>query len=276
VPVKTLRRVALAGAFIALLGACQPRRPIGSPNAHVAQGELYKPGLVAYDEFFASVYSLQVEVAGVGDDRRAARSSLTQSLGLLPNVPPERVVEALRERATEVKKHNVRIAVNGTSATAEGKSAQEARPLAQALTSCLAGERSIADRMGKIPERSEALSQHISSLDASVDADFPSSQRSQVKSELVAARGVLAQLAQQSRTLGRASDQYIEDLTRAATLGAHGAAPSPTSKPPAPKKQAPKPAGDAPKPAGDAPPPPDATAPPPPPPKKPAGDDFNP
>jgi hypothetical protein len=234
----SLCSAALPLAAVLATPACKPARPVGSPNGRVARGELYKPGLVAYDEFFISVHEVQVEMAGVADDRKAARSALTQVLGLLPNAQTDRVLQVIKERAAELRKAGGRFVVSGESAHAE-KGSGDDRSVAQGLSSCLAGERSIADRMSGMPERTDAMLQLSTTLDGSVDVDFPVAQRAQVKNELAVARQVLRSNAELARGNARTSEHFIEELVLAATgskpTASSPAAPAATShKPGAP------------------------------------------
>ena len=263
--VTFLRRFVLVSS-LALAAACTPAN--GPQNTSVGRGELYRTGKVPYDELFSSVHDLQVEVASVDDDWRAARSSLAQSVGLLPTAPPDRVLEMLRSRAGELKGKGATLSTTATTATADGKATSESRTIAQGLGACLLAERGIIDRMRNVPERADALLSVQTTLIGSVETEFPMIRAREVKRELEAARAVLGKLKEDAPRLGATSEKYVDDL-RAATGGATTAGGAPTATPPVGKPK--KPTGTAPPPSTGTPP----STPPPPPPTKPA-DDFNP
>ena len=271
--VRSLRCIALVVPLL-LASACLPpagAAPSSTAATAVGRGELYRTGKVAYDELFSTVHDLQVEVAGVTDDRRAARSGLSQALGLLPTSPPERVVESLRQHATDLKRAGATITTTPTTAAAEGKASPEAKAIAQGLSSCLAGERQVAERLRKIPERAEAMLTLHKTLTSAVDNEFPLARQSEVKGELAAAGAAFTSMKDEAPRLVTASEKYVEDLRAAAGSTATGAATS-GSMP----TKAKKPSG-----TGSTAPPPQlpgtpATPPPPPAPKPPPKDDFNP
>ena len=219
-------RLALLAALLAgcagLLSPPPPSRgaPASAASGYLARGELYKPGLVVYDEFFSSVHDLQVEFAGLPDDRRAARSSLTQTLGLLPTAPTERVLERVRERGVDLGRTGGRfVLAPGASSTivVDGKASPDDRTLAQAMSGCVAAERAIAERARRLPTRAEALLGLPATLEASVEGDFTQPKRGQVKAEIAAARQALADLEAAAAAASRESDRFADDVVTAAT-----------------------------------------------------------
>jgi hypothetical protein len=266
--VTFLRRCILVSSLALAAAACTPA---GSPqNTTVGRGELYRTGKVPYDELFSSVHDLQVEVASVDDDLRASRSSLAQSVGLLPTAPPDRVLEMLRSRAGELKAKGATLSTTATTAAAEGKPTAESRTIAQGLGACLLAEKGIVDRMRKVPERADALLSVQTTLIGSVENEFPLVRAREVKRELEAARAVLGKLKEDAPKLQATTEKYADDLRAAAggvtSTGAAAASPAPAK----PKK----PGGTAPPPSTGAPPP--ATPPPAQPPTTKPADDFNP
>lgn len=233
----TLRRSALVFSLALLVASCKPREPRTTAAApspwHVSRGERFKTGKVAYDEYFSSVFELQSELANVPDDRKAARSTLLQTLGLPPTASPERLIEALDQRSRGLRQAGGRIVVNNTTAQVEKGSADD-KSLAQGLSSCLLGEVQIMTRMQKMPERVESLLQIAEALAGSIDSDFGASERGEVEGELEASRSALRALINASKTAANTSTSYVEELIVAAT----DAKPTepPNSPPTAPSK----------------------------------------
>ena len=236
-PLSVIR--ALAGLCALSLLACLPPSQAGSSSAHVEQGELYRPGKSPYDEYFVAVHDLQLEMAALPDDRRAARATLIQALGLLPTASAERVLNAFKERANDVRRAGGHFVINGTMATTEGNVPEGTSTLTQGVSSCLGSERQLAERMTQMPDRADAVAAREGALETSVDSDFAAPSRPQVTSELQASKRVLQQIDENARAQSKSSRQLIDDLTKAALgTGKRSTAPKPAgtdgAKAPAP------------------------------------------
>lgn len=255
------------------VGAGCNLRTSGAGNTRVARGELYKPGVAAYDEFFANVHTLQVEAKATDDG--VARQDSERALGLVPNTAADRTLEVLRERVQELKRAGAAFSVAGNVVTGSGGTGEAGR-LATGASSSIAAHRATVQKTLKLPERADALLAREATLEANVEREvLPLSRAKQVKEELLAAKDVLGKLREESGARAKATDRYADDV--AAAFTAQVSAPPPvastTSKPKG--GTPPRPVGTGTPPAGTTAPPPATTpsTPPPPPPKP---DDFNP
>ncbi len=235
---------------------------VSTGSTHVSRGEQYQPGLIAYDEFFKLLHELQIEVHGVDDDRRAARSGLTQAVGLLPDAPTDRILDLLRQKVTEARSKGASFVVQGDSIKATGSA--EAQTLATQAGQCVVGERKIAESMKQVAPRASSLGAMANTLVGTVDRDFTMLRAKEVRRELDDARYVLTRMRDASPRISAASQKLSDDVVAIFAAGGSAAKPPPasTAKPP--------PASTAKPPAQ----PPPTAAPPKPPPKGP--DDFNP
>lgn len=203
-----------------LAGGCMSRPPAAraatgpgeAARTSVGRGDRFRVGLVAFDQFFSSLFDLQVELTGVADDRRIARSALTHALGVQPTASERHVLGMLRERVEEAQKAGVRLAAQGGEIRAEGKASADDKALAAALSACVAAERQTAERLDQIPERSESLRQILAVLDGSVGSDLPASRQREVRAELGAARQALASLPVEARSASRDIRSFLDEI----------------------------------------------------------------
>lgn len=194
----------------------------------VARGGLFRVGSVAYDEFFASVHDVQNEMKAVSDQRKSARGALAAALGVKPTEGPDLLLKGVREHVDDLQRWGIKVVVSGVMVHVEGGSTEKDISFSQGLTSCLANERDLAERMALMPERADSLVGLADVLEGSIEVDFAPAKRAQLKAEFDAARRVLQGIGGAARGEAKVSERFVEDLVMAATAGRGATKPKAT------------------------------------------------
>lgn len=214
--------IARARFFFALtlsaaLAACRPvPNAPGVETTSVGRAQLYQTGQPTYDRYFEAVHQLQLEVARVPVERRAARAELAHALGLLPDAPVPRVVEAMHERAVDVGKGGHWFRVEGYRVVTEGREPDSpVRAVGTALDACLRSEAAAAERLKQVPVRARALWDLTRSVEVGIDADFFGFRRKEVRREVAVVRRVLVTMANEGIARMLEGEKFALDLTAA-------------------------------------------------------------
>jgi hypothetical protein len=163
------------------LAGCSVFEPRG-PSA-VAQGKYYASGNAQYDQFFISLFDLQVALADAPGVPETERAELAQAVGLSPQSPSNAIAEHLREEAQKLSRVGVRLRIEESPAPDDPKQsavslhttspAQGAsRELLNKVESSAANLLRVVTQMNKDHDTLRKLEADAISLDAAVDATF--------------------------------------------------------------------------------------------------------
>jgi hypothetical protein len=218
--------------FSLLMVACVKKAQVG--ETHVARGEMYRTGQVAFDEFFEDVNVLQKETKTIKEEETKALGNVAKVLGL--NEPSAQTVfVAVKERArklAESKKGKAFMALEGiddhgrpqpgkqVTVTATGPYGQtapkEVKELAAALDQAAKAEGQLAERTFPMADKAKRRSTEAARLRAQVDAEFTSkAKREEVEREIDAAAKVLVDVAQKCEAASASASGFLRDTQQA-------------------------------------------------------------
>jgi hypothetical protein len=266
--------------------ACQHYIP--KKQSEVAQGRYYSSGNPEYDEFFLSVYHLQVGLKDGPDSVARAKTALGERLGLDKDAGLQALRAALAERLSALSSRGVTLKlerdVGGRSklATTGSPSPQDAE-FTEALAQTVDAVSLVRTKVGDWTRDLDRLPTRGLELEQNVDATFRLSgfgKNDEVRENLADAQKVMALM----RPLLKDVDTQSMELSDVVNgvLGASAAPPPPPEPEPAAEPEPPKPTRRASPPRRAAPPPApppkeaDAPKPPPKPAAGPAKPDFEP
>jgi hypothetical protein len=245
-----------------------------SKPSKVADGEMYQPGEPTYDEFFKSLYAVQLTMGQAPDRERKVREAVAKIADAPPTATPDELSTALDKRLDALAKAGVSVkvstsALDGNDPTAKVvKSGTPSGADADAVGSLESAVRDgallLTDLRHARPELTR-LKDALPPLDPKVDTAFhdeSSRTRKEVRQNLTDAGKLLPLMVSRDEEV----DGRVVALFHALEKASPPAVPSPPppEEPPAPKKKDKKAAqakGTLPKPPSEKPakPKPDAT-----------------
>lgn len=233
---------ALNGLSLMLLSSCASLA--ANQPSTVAQGKYYASGEARYDEFFISLYWMQVAMAEAPHVPEAERLALARALNLPPQASAAVIGQRLREQAEQLSQAGVHlrldqipaqdkfaqatVTLRSNALPKEGPSAVALAQVEQSGTNLL---RSIDD-MAQGEANLAKLEPQATTLSASADATFAdahSGKLGEVKNNLADARQLLPLMHARAAEVRHASEALLLELTKAVNTddGSLGPAPSP-------------------------------------------------
>ena len=219
----------------ATLGANKP--------STVAQGKYYSSGEARYDEFFISLYWMQVAMADAPRVPEAERLALAKALNLPPNVDSAAIAERVRDEAQKLSHAGVHLRLDHNPAAdkfaqasvtlrsnARPKDDPNAAVFAQVEQSGTNLLRSIDD-MTQGEENLAKLEPQAATLTAGADAAFADThfgKLDEVKKNLADARQLLPLMHTRASDVRHASEALLLELSKAVNTddGSLGPAPA--------------------------------------------------
>jgi hypothetical protein len=298
-PVTRSVRVLGAALVACALGGipgCSVFEPKGPSS--VAQGKYYASGNAQYDQFFITLFDLQVALADAPAVPERERAALAQAVGLSAQSPSKAITEHLKDEAQKLLRAGVRVrleqspvaddpqksAVSVHSTSPPPAAGKDLLAKVEASTTNLLR---VFTQMIKNQETLRKLEVDALSLEANVDPTFLSKglfKRDEVRKNLTDAERVITLMKARCEDVRNESSRLLASVEQAVTTDDSAGRPPPPPAPEEEPKAKPAPhrgnagparpkAPSAPKAGGD-----DAPAPPPPPPTKapPAPKDFEP
>jgi hypothetical protein len=168
----------------------------GSRPSKVANGEKYEPGQPTYDEFFSSLYAVQLTMGQAPDRAQKARESIAKTVDVPPTASADELSAALDKRLDLLAKSGVSVKVStsgldGTDPTA--KVVKSGTPAGGDAETVTALESAVHDAAALLLELRHAkpelsrLTDALPPLDPKVDTAFSdesSRQRAEVHKNL--------------------------------------------------------------------------------------------
>jgi hypothetical protein len=226
---------------LALTSSCGPPKP-----SKVADGQMYQPGEPTYDEFFKSLYAVQLTMGQAPDREQRVRQSVAKVADAPPTASDDDLSTALDKRLDALAKSGVSVKVSTSgldgddpsakvvkSGTPSGADAETVTSLESAVND---GVALLVDLRKSKPELAR-LKDALPSLEPKVDTAFkdePSRKRREVKSNLTDAGKLLPLMAAREEEV----DGKIVGLFHAMEKASPPAiAAPPAAEPPAPHKK---------------------------------------
>ncbi len=255
----------LSRSFLTMLALFLASCAIFQTQSQVKSGQLFQPGVAAYNDYFKQVHDLQVAAAGWDAEKAAARRPLVDALKLPPEAADVTIVQAAHERMVAVA-HMVgstKMSIRGedpkVNVESRGRLDDAGKEIVKALESTAKAEMARTKALRDVPPKVDALDKTGRELEPKVRDDFAGhggSAVANVHDELVASYDVLSKLSTDSRSQAREAEDFVADLQRAVSadsseplLGEPQGRPAPHPHPhphPHPQggsKPKPKPAG---------------------------------
>jgi len=238
-----LRATALAVVVSSLAAGCALR----SKPSNVANGEMYQPGDPTYDEFFKSLYAVQLTMGEAPGREERVRVSVANLVAAPPTASPEDLSAALDKRLDAFGKTGVSVKVSVTGLDGDDptahvvKSGAPTGADAEALTSLEDAVRDavalLLDLRHSKPEL-ERLKEALPPLDPKVDTAFKdasSRKRREIRDNLTdAGKLIPLMVAREAEVDGKVVDLF-HALEKASPPAI--AAPPPAEAPPPKKKK---------------------------------------
>ena len=215
----------------------------GGPSA-VGQGQQYESGDPAYDEFFATLYELQVGMNKAPDDEKKVRGALAEEVGVeddsgasLISKGVKKAAEKLAVEGTGLKPDvkgedgddpdDVNVSIGVAGKELEGRN----KEFVKALEKALEGEAQLAAHMKKAKKKIDKLRAALPGLQANSDATFRKStgKKSEVKKNLADAEQLIPLMLTRGEEVAGTAQKFIEAIVEAATTdkGQFNAPPPP-------------------------------------------------
>jgi hypothetical protein len=119
----SLLRASLNGAMFALalssICSCMRSKP-----SNVASGEMYQPGEHTYDEFFKSLYAVQLAMGQAPDREERVRQSVAKAVDAPPTATSDELSAALDKRLDALAKSGVSVKVSTSGLDGDDPSAK--------------------------------------------------------------------------------------------------------------------------------------------------------
>jgi hypothetical protein len=222
--VRSARTAILVAAL--LVAACD----ILEANTHVRHGELYKSGQQKYDDYFAQVHEIQVAASGIEDDARAARKPLVTALKLTMDSADETITSVTHDRvggaAQAAYGGGSSLDVQGSEAhflSANGaRGDADAQGLASSVEQTARAELALAQKLGELPAKIEALRSTGKDLEPHVREDFAKDgppKVSEVRQEMVSSLDALDDAQRDVSHQVKASQELVAKLQVACAVG---------------------------------------------------------
>jgi hypothetical protein len=209
----------------------------------VAQGKYYSSGEPHYDEFFVSLYLMQVAMADAPRVPETERRALAQALSLPPESDAAAIGQHLREEALKLSRAGVHLRLDQNPAKDKFAMASvtlrsNARPKEDASAALLAQvEQSGTNLVRSVDDLSDGeqtlakLEPKAVTLDAGVEVAFADThfgKQGEVKKNLADARQLIALMHARATEVRRASEQLLQELSKALNTD-DGSLPPPSS-----------------------------------------------
>ncbi|HVW30743.1 MAG TPA: hypothetical protein VHC69_35545 [Polyangiaceae bacterium] len=284
-------RATLNGAALAV-SLCLASGCVRSKPSTVASGEMYQPGEPTYDEFFKSLYAVQLMLGQAPGRQESARQGIAKAVDAPPAASPDDLSAALDKRLDALAKSGVSVKVSTSGLDGEDPTAKVVKsgtPSGADADTVTSLETSVHDAIALLvdlrhskPELAR-LKEALPPLEPKVDTAFkdaPSRKRREVRSNLSDAGKLLPLMVAREEEVDGEVVELFHALEKASPPAV--ATPPPAAEaPPVKKKKEKKGAGEKPaktKPdeGGESKPAPQAAAPAPKPAKAKPSEDFEP
>jgi hypothetical protein len=213
----------------------------GSGPSLVGQGKQYQSGDAQYDEFFAQVYELQVELARAPDQEKKIRTDLATAVAVEGEPSPQSIGKKIRKSVEQLAAAGTGLKADiNEDAEDDGEANAKIEPIGQPLTPTdeklvRIVERGASDalalmvRMKKHERRLDKLRSHAVALQSNVDATFRKSvaKRTEVKKNLDDAQTMLPIMSTRARDVAEAAKAIAKQLEEAAHSDDGSFAPPP-------------------------------------------------
>jgi hypothetical protein len=243
----------------------------GPKSSHVAQGETFATGNVAYDDFLKAVRDVRAQAMAAPNEEQSSHGALVKALGLESTSAPAAVIDGAGQRAKKLQDKGVvlhlEIAPEPRLLSSKAKDlGAEGEAVLKAVEESAKVSLDLRKRFSQVVARAIELEKQRVSLRDQAAATFreeTQGKREEIIAELEAASAVLADAAAKADRSAGDAVQFVIDLAQAvetaggATLDlprpAHGkkgpavAASLPSKPPPMAGTQKAPPAAPAPK-----------------------------
>lgn len=217
----------------------------GGPSA-VGQGKQYKTGDPTFDEYFQSLYDLQIELGKAPNDEKEIRRELAKQLKGDPDASATLLSKRAEKRAKELAEAGtgLKVEVSGLGegdVSAEVSSAGadldgEGKDFVNAVKAAIVSEGKLHNRMKKAGRIIEKLSGMTAALEQQVDTSFRKSvsQKGEVRKNLVDAKKLLPIMQARADEVAGSAETAVKKLAEALNTddGSFDKPPPPPPPPP--------------------------------------------
>ena len=241
---RPTRMLGAALALCALAGAGSPACSVFESKgpSSVAQGKYYAAGNAQYDQFFITLFDLQVALADATKVPERERAALAQAVGLSAQSPSNAIAEHLKDEAQKLVRAGVRVRLEQSPVPDDPQksavSVHSTSPLqgpgkdllgkVEASTTNLLR---VLTQMVKNQETLRKLEVNVLSLEANLDSTFQSKglfKRDEVRKNLTDAERVITLMKARCEDVRNESSRLLASVEQSVTTDeSAGRAPPP-------------------------------------------------
>lgn len=248
-------RGARTAALLFLMSALPSCIIFGSPGpSTVGQGKQYVSGNAVFDQFFAQLFQVQLEMAKAPGDEQRIVHGLAQKLGLDDQAGAAAVLDKVKDEAHQLAHHNVglRLVVAQGSVATDASvslhvtgtaSGEDERELIKPVRKAADDTLQLIERMHKARRTLDELRAMDSSLESDVSEAFRlggPAKRAEVEKNLHDAGILIPLMSGRAGDVADAARHFLGGLSQAATTR-HAPVSAPVEPPAAKKKKKKKP-----------------------------------